>query len=146
MKAINNQKRAAGVNMKLLREKKNTYEGNSEKMTELRKKRHEKLKSKKREDSQLLQATLKDTQISTASMGIYDKKATKDEKNLGKRKTKKNVNLNQSEEKDRSLRMLKILKRKDEIKYGVVDGDAMMRKNQAANDNMKSKAKKRVKR
>lgn len=131
--------------MKLMREKKNTYEGNSEAMSELRKKRSEKRKAKKREDREILQDTLKKTQISTASMGIYDKKATKDEKNLGKRKTKKNVNLKINEEKDRSLRMLKILKRKDEIKHGVVDSDVMVRKNQASNDSMRSKAKKRVK-
>lgn len=144
MKAINNQKRAAGVNMKLMREKKNTYEGNSQKMAELRKKRSEKLKHKKREDRELLKNTLKNAQVSTASMGVYDKKATKDEKDV-KRKVKKNVNLSLKEEKERSSRILKILKRKDEIKHGVVNDDVIVRKNQAERDLLLAKANKKVK-
>lgn len=144
MKAINNQKRAAGVNMKLMREKKNTYEGNSQKMAELRKKRSEKLKHKKREDRELLKNTLKNAQVSTASMGVYDKKATKDEKDV-KRKVKKNVNLSLKEEKERSSRILKILKKKDEIKHGVVNDDVIVRKNQAERDLLLAKANKKVK-
>ena len=144
MKAINNQKRAAGVNMKLLRDKKNVYEGNSAKMAELRKKRAQKQASKKkREDSELLKNTLKNAQISTASMGIYDKKATKNEK-ISKRPKKKNVALSMSEEKERSKRILKIIKRKDEIKNGVIDDDVMIRKNQVQNEAITARARKRV--
>ena len=119
-KAINNQMRAAGINMKLLREKKSLYD------TKITPKKRD-TKEKKRGDRQLIENTLKNAQISTASMGIYDKKATKTEKEV-KRKKKKNVNLTPSEEKERSLKFLKFLKKKDEIKDGVVNTDVLIRK------------------
>ena len=108
-KAIKNQMRAAGINMKLLREKKSLYD--IERPQKGGKKREGK---KQRKDKEVLQNTLKNAQISTASMGIYDKKATKTEKDV-KRKKKKNVNLSMAEEKERGLKMLRILKKKDEI-------------------------------
>ena len=141
LKALNNQMRAAGVNMKLLREKKGLYEGKRSKERTPMKKRDQK---NKRKDREMLENTLKNAQISTASMGIYDKKATKDEKNLGKRKKKKNVNLTATEEKERSLKFLKILKRKDEIRDGVVNDDLIVRKRKHETENLRAKARKRV--
>ena len=129
-KAIKNQMRAAGINMKLLREKKSLYDTvNAQDKHKSKKDNSGKKRDNKgkRKDKELLENTLKNAQISTASMGIYDKKATKLEKDV-KRKKKKNVNLSTSEEKERSLRMLKILKKKDEINDGVVNHDVLVRK------------------
>lgn len=140
-KALQNQMRAAGVNMKLLREKKGTYEPGAH-PKDAKKKREKKTQ---RKDRELLDNTLKNAQVSTASMGIYDKKATKNEKDLGKRKKKKNVNLTPDQEKERSLKMLKIMKRKDEIKDGIVNDDVLVRKRQAENDQIRSRARKNVK-
>lgn len=122
LKAVQNQMKAAGVNMKLLREKKSLYD--TEQGGKPKKKREKKAV---RKDKELLQNTLKNAQISTASMGIYDKKATRAEKDV-KRKKKKNVNLTPTEEKERSMRFLKILKKKDEIKDGIVNDDVLVRK------------------
>ncbi len=135
-KAIKNQMRAAGINMKLLREKKSLYDIETpnnknlsgEKKSERKpEKKREKKGKAKRADRQLLENTLKNAQISTASMGIYDKKATKNEKNV-KRKKKLNVNLSATEEKARSLKFLGFLKKKDEINHGVVNDDVLVRK------------------
>lgn len=143
-KALKNQMRAAGVNMKLLREKKSLYDVQTPKEKEaadkqqsMRKEKREKKrgldgvnkreKKSGRKDRELLQNTLKNAQVSTASMGVYDKKATKDEK-IARRKKKPNVNLNATQEKERSLKMLRILKHKDEIKDGVVNDDVIVRK------------------
>jgi len=120
-RAINNQMRAAGINMKLLREKKSLYD------TKMPEKKRDVKEKKKRGDRMLIENTLKNAQISTASMGVYDKKATKTEKDV-KRKKKKNVNLTAREEKERSLKFLKFLKKKDEIKDGVVNTDVLVRK------------------
>lgn len=120
-KALQNQMRAAGINMKLLREKKSLYESARPE----KKKRREKKETRK--DKELLKNTLKNAQISTASMGVYDKKATKLEKNV-KRKKKENVNFTPSQEKERALKLLKIMKRKDEIKDGIVNDDVIVRK------------------
>jgi regulator of ribosome biosynthesis len=125
-KALQNQMRAAGVDMKLLREKKSLYDTQPSTRGKKVPKPKREVKAD-RKDKELLQNTLKNAQISTGSMGIYDKKATKDEKDV-KRKKKKNVNLTPNEEKERSLKMLKIMKRKDEIKDGVVNDDVLMRK------------------
>lgn len=122
LKAVQNQMKAAGVNMKLLREKKSLYD--TEQGGKPKKKREKKAV---RKDKELLENTLKNAQVSTASMGIYDKKATKAEKDV-KRKKKKNVNLTPSEEKERSMRVLKVLKKKDEIRDGIVNDDVLVRK------------------
>lgn len=141
LKSLNNQMRAAGVNMKLLREKKGVYDKGS---VERGPKKKREMKEK-RKDREMLKNTLKNSQISTASMGIYDKKATKDEKNLGVRKKKMNVNLSATEEKERSLKFLKILKRKDEIKDGVINDDVIVRKRQKETETLRARARKHVK-
>ncbi|CAI2375448.1 unnamed protein product [Moneuplotes crassus] len=134
-KAIKNQMRAAGINMKLLREKKSLYdiETPKNKKSNPKDKKRDKKSKGKRADRQLIENTLKNAQISTASMGIYDKKATKNEKNV---KRKKKLN------KERSLKFLKILKKKDEIKNGVVNDDVLVRKRQVDRDNKRARARK----
>jgi regulator of ribosome biosynthesis len=143
-KALQNQMRAAGVNMKILRENKSRFDTvQPEKKS---KKRDFKANKKQERDGfkKSLDKTLKNAQISTASMGVYDKKATKNEKSV-KRKKKKNVNLSVSDEKERGLKMLKILKKKDEIAHGVVNNDVLVRKRQAETDKVRANARKRTK-
>lgn len=116
-RAIKNQMRAAGINMKLLREKKSLYD------TERPDNKKKREKKGIRKDQEILENTLKNAQISTASMGIYDKKASKSEKDV-KRKKKLNVYLSQTEEKERSLKVLRILKSKETM----VNDDVLIRK------------------
>jgi hypothetical protein len=116
-RAIKNQMRAAGINMKLLREKKSLYD------TERPDNKKKREKKGLRKDQEILENTLKNAQISTASMGVYDRKAAKSEKAV-KRKKKLNVFLSSAEEKDRSLKVLRILKSKESM----VNDDVMIRK------------------